>query len=340
MKGGQDIRILPIPAALGPYGVFQNLHGRGSGKHFSNQLKLAARSYHGAPLREFLEKFLARRSELVEKFRTRAVELAREWSAKGEAEVPRAAQTVNIVASAGEISAELGVTGFDASECKESAHTVFDRWLEARGTTGSIDEERSIEHLRSVVQSGWLSKFEDLDDTTREVPTRDGGTVDVEKDRPRLIEHAGYRKGVNAGSEVWIKSDFFKNHCCLTDHKAVCALLVKRGILKKSEHEQRYEIFRKPPKDDRQRFFVVLAEKLARSSTSNRRAHLHCGFASVSRQGAKPPKERKARWDYDGNYKHRGSVPEVSPHYADWRDPHGGRNPDLSDSIEMVESNP
>jgi hypothetical protein len=25
---------------------------------------------------------------------------------------------------------------------------------------------------------------------------------------------------------------------------------------------------------------------------------------------------------------------------ADWRDPHGGRNPDLSDSIEMVESNP
>jgi len=43
---------------------------------------------------------------------------------------------------------------------------------------------------------------------------------------------------------------------------------------------------------------------------------------------------------YDGNYKHRGSVPEVSPHYADWRDPHAGRNPDLGDSIEMVESNP
>jgi hypothetical protein len=26
------------------------------------------------------------------------------------------------------------------------------------------------------------------------------------------------------------------------------------------------------------------------------------------------------------------------PHYADWRYPHDGRNPDLSDSVEMAES--
>jgi hypothetical protein len=62
-------------------------------------------------------------------------------------------------------------------------------------------------------------------------------------------------------------------------------------------------------------------------------------FRIVSRQGAKS-QGMQSETGYDGNYKHRGSVPEVSPHYADWRDPHGGRNPDLSDSIEMVESNP
>ena len=37
------------------------------------------------------------------------------------------------------------------------------------------------------------------------------------------------------------------------------------------------------------------------------------------------------------NYKHCGSVPRFTYH-ADWRYPHDGRNPDLSDSVKMAES--
>ena len=218
-KEGQDVRLLNIPAIRYEHGAFQNIHGEKNGADFSNLVKRRAGTSYGKPLREFLDKFFDDPEPIIARFEARAEALAREWAASCKADaaaVQRSAQTFALAAAAGEIAADLGVTGFRLEECTSSAKAIFDHWLEGRGTPGSKDADRWVKKVRQYVEEGQSSKFRDLDDNIRVFYTPDGERREVEKDPPRLTVQAGYikRKDLDKRTEIWIHRETFRQDVC------------------------------------------------------------------------------------------------------------------------------
>src|ERR1700722_5233976 len=67
-----------------------------------------------------------------------------------------------------------------------------------------------------------------------------------------------------------------------------------------------------------------------------------CGFAGRHQSLTKPPviKEHKVTGITIESINTVDRSLRFSPHYADWQDPHSGRDPNLRDLIKVVKSSP
>jgi hypothetical protein len=107
-KAGQSIRLLSIPI-FGKYGAFNNLHDKKDGRELSDHLQTAAKKIYGTAGIEYLTKLVAETRNIDE--------LAEQYTLKlinGEtlsSQEARAAKRFALVALAGELATEYGVTG-------------------------------------------------------------------------------------------------------------------------------------------------------------------------------------------------------------------------------------
>jgi len=130
-KAGQSVRLLDIPTAR-QQGCFDRLHGHTSGEALSDAIKRAAVTHYGRPGRAFLER-------LTHDNRDFAVRLE---SLKGlpdfnrqdfEGQDKRAAGRFALLALAGELATEYGLTGWPEGEAVKAAVIGFNAWRSLRG---------------------------------------------------------------------------------------------------------------------------------------------------------------------------------------------------------------
>ena len=67
-----------------------------------------------------------------------------------------------MIAAAGELATEWGITGWRAGEATESAQRCFSNWLERRGTTGASDVEAGIRQVRAFIAANGASRFQQI----------------------------------------------------------------------------------------------------------------------------------------------------------------------------------
>lgn len=222
VKAGQSIRLVDIPADAGAnLGLFENLYRYKSGSEFAEALKERAKQAHGLPIIVFLEAL----SQRVKQQRLASLDIIHQFEQgfieeyvpeKADGQVMRGAKRFALVAYAGELATELGITQWPKGEAKKSAVMCFQAWLNHRGGIGSKEQQAILEQVRYFFQKFFDSGFVSTTDTESNPPFR-----------------KGFRCSAPDGSiQFWVLPEIFKHEIAeYYDPKMVAQYCIHAGYL-------------------------------------------------------------------------------------------------------------
>jgi len=194
IKAGQAVRLLDVPAAR-RFGAWDDLHGFANGPALSDAIKRAAATNHGHAGRAFLHCLTHDGSDFAAALERIKSLPAFEADGK-EGQDKRAAGRFALIALAGELATEYGVTGWPAGAAIEAAGEAFRAWQSLRGRGN--DERRQIpERVADFIERHGDSRFSDADlpDETMRI-NRAGWWRDGPGGRLYLFTTAGMREAL------------------------------------------------------------------------------------------------------------------------------------------------
>lgn len=193
-QAGMEARLLTIPANMHKdsntrlkLGIYQDAHTFPGGAPLSDHLSGACNQYHGAVAIEFIKALTdtSRRAEVIEhviRARERFSGLLAGRDISGQ--VARASDKFALLAVAGEIATELGLTGWQRGWATSAVRECFTAWLNQRGSTGNLEDSQTLEHIRSMISRYGESRF-----------TRwDSEAAKIDEHAPRTLERWGFRR--------------------------------------------------------------------------------------------------------------------------------------------------
>ncbi len=194
VKAGQEIRLLSIPAAR-QYGVFDELHDFPDGASLANAIKDAWPKCHGVAGRAFLEKLTCDTrdfSTVLADFRQESA-----FAPPGaEGQEVRAGGRFALIAMAGELATEYGLTGWPEGEALRAAVEGFRIWRSERGR-GNSERKQVIEAVARFIDKHGDARFSDANNTDDiRVHNRAGWWSDTDNGRIFYFNSAGMREAL------------------------------------------------------------------------------------------------------------------------------------------------
>lgn len=206
-KAGQEVRFADLPADAGHgQGLFEHVHDHDTPDAFARHLRVVTGQHFGAPLRAFLHRLtqdLAHSGNEVvqDRLRTRMGEIMREWLQpypEASGQVRSVAARFAMVAAAGELATQYGLTGWDHDTPGVMAGICFEAWLAERGTVGRREDEQAVAQLRDFIAKNGEARFE------RWVDPVQGDAAQSEESQP---PGERFRTQNRAGWKRWMKGD-------------------------------------------------------------------------------------------------------------------------------------
>lgn len=179
---GQMIRLLDIAADSQRYGAFDELHSAPDAATFSDKLKRATAAHYGSVGPAFVKTLIEKSSEdyrnklrgMHDRFRAQILTGARSPVSGLER---RAAERFALIALAGELATQRGLTGWTSLEALKAAIRVFGAWCEAEIDGPRDWAEPLIEKLCAyvTVNAGRIAEIDcEVADQTDAVALRSG----------------------------------------------------------------------------------------------------------------------------------------------------------------------
>ena len=214
-KAGQQVRLLDLPIRR-RHGAWDELHGQSDGRAFSDALKAAAATHCGHAGRLFLNRLTMDDRDFgarLEEIKTQPA-----FSPAGaEGQERRAAARFALIALAGELATEYGVTGWPPGTATDAAAGAYGWWRDARGK-GNDERRKVIEQLCAFVDAHGSSRFED-------VAPRHGS------DKMIVRYRAGWRKQADNGMIYYFTATGMREALKGFDFGAALDLLQAEGII-------------------------------------------------------------------------------------------------------------
>lgn len=209
MKAGQEVRLIDIPAVVpGAHGCFEVLHGLSDGRAFSQAMRQAAIAQHGTAGPAFVEWLCGQLVQHPDLIGDVLAPRIRQWCAGhvppgADGQVQRVGQRFAMVAIAGELATEAGITGWPVGVAAEMVGVIFRAWLRDRGSTGSREDQHLFERFRRFMVLNGSARFE----VVRE--SQDDGGTQTEPALPeggKTIMRAGWRwqEMTEIGERIWV----------------------------------------------------------------------------------------------------------------------------------------
>lgn len=218
---GVGVRMVQIPSDTGKYGAFEELHGFANGKEFAEHLEQASKQYHGAIFRDWLRFLTGNLAEATGRAKALKKEYERSLLPKDSGnQVGRIVDRFALLAVAGEMATEAGITGWQSGEAYAAAKQCLSAWLNDRGHSANQEEIDALEKVRRFITGNQYTRFADWDD---------------EKNRPAGM--VGYRrtiKGTNtseANTMFYVLSSGWKEICGTSDTTKTAKLCRDAGWL-------------------------------------------------------------------------------------------------------------
>ena len=235
-RAGQELRMIDLPADAGAgRGLFENLHGHESGGTLAQHLARAAETTYGTPGRVWLEWLTERTEALARPLRERMDAIEGQFVPEAAAgQVQRVGRRFALVAAAGELAIEAGITQWPAGEAINAARACFNAWIEARpGGIGLTEDAQMLRQMR-----GWFglhgdSRFKPWhrtdSDNKPNTPMMAGWRKEIMGDERNAT---GELVSVPVSREWFVMPDVFRTEACKGfTEKAALRLLSDRGHL-------------------------------------------------------------------------------------------------------------
>jgi putative DNA primase/helicase len=241
---GATLRLLNVAADRGlGFGVFDSPGPTGDARDLVNAFSTAAASAHGVAGPEFVKELISRAAEgeAIQNAIGHFVQCNVEHDSSGQVE--RAAKRFGLIATAGELATEFGVTGWQPGVATAAAVAAFKRWVEARGGDGKepAEDRAAIRQVTSIIVNYGESRFDEVDERGFPVePPVDGEGRPAPGPRPALVRY-GWRKG-EGDDRIWMIDDAIWESvfCQGFDPIQVSKALARHGLLKHAKGRLTY----------------------------------------------------------------------------------------------------
>jgi len=247
-RTGQEVRMADIPADAGAgLGAFERLHDFAGGAAFASHLAREVLVCHGAPGLEFIGWACSQWATLPKRLRTGMQALQGQWVPKGASgQVERVAARFALVAVAGELATEAGLTGWPQGESERAARVCFGAWLAARGGAGNGEVSAMLRQVRRFLESHGEGRFtwwhRASDDHSAKTLHRAGFRRMLNADGKPIKNDAEHQReygermapvdGEGVSEEFFVLPEVFRSEVCQGfDYQAVCRALVDHGCL-------------------------------------------------------------------------------------------------------------
>lgn len=161
---GQEIRLADIEADAGAgMGVFETIHNQLSPASMALSLKKYSSRYHGAVGMAWLQHVVAKRQvigRVIADITHRFVETVIQSNANGQ--MMRVARRFALVAAAGELASQFGLTGWKKDEAFQATQQCFTVWMDAFGAEGNREDRAIMAQVRGFFESYGASRFDNV----------------------------------------------------------------------------------------------------------------------------------------------------------------------------------
>ncbi len=222
VNAGMEIRLCDLPADAGAdMGLFENIQGYESASKFAETLKANAGKYYGTAFIDFIQHVLKNREAIPAMLKDCEKAFAESVltdNASGQAQ--RVAGRFALVAAAGELATQWGVTGWQPGESMTAAMTCFKAWVDGYGGQENKEERDMLAQVRRFLEAH-TDRFVLIDRAS-------------DSHAPKTLNRAGYRKPATDGlSEYLVLPETFKTEVCKGfNYRDVFKLLSGKGYVK------------------------------------------------------------------------------------------------------------
>lgn len=235
-RAGQELRMVDLPADAGAgLGVFDMLHEYESGGLLSQHLSRATEAFYGTPGRMWLEWLTDRTVGLSGRLRERMDAIEKQFVPKeASGQVQRVGRRFALIAAAGEMATEAGVTHWPEGQAIDAARACFNAWIGARpGGIGLTEEVQMLRQIRGWFGLNGDSRFKPWQRTDSDnkpnTPHMCGWRKEIMGD---VCNAVGDLVSVPVSREYFIQPDIFRTETSKGfNEKAALRLLSDRGHL-------------------------------------------------------------------------------------------------------------
>lgn len=197
-KAGQAVRIIDLPVTDQAHGAWDTLHHHPSGAALSDAIKREAETHYGHAGRAFLERLTRDDHDAVRELLTVIKERPEFNTEGGEGQFQRVAARFAVLALAGELATDYGVTGWPEGEAIRAAAVGLRLWLGMRdGKTTDAEGPQVVDQVTEFIERHGDSRFSDADsEQAQPVRERAGYWRQRDGERVYLFTAAGMREAL------------------------------------------------------------------------------------------------------------------------------------------------
>lgn len=233
IKAGQEVRIFDVPCADRPHGVWDTLHHYPDSRAFSDGIKNEAKAHYGTAGRAFLERLAAETEDLGSLLA--AIRVRPEFTTNGEGQEQRVAGRFAILAMAGELATEYGITGWQEGEAIKAAGDGLQAWRSLQADKDGANRERGqiVQAITDFIDRHGDSRFSDAD-----------AVPDTSQQRQTIIHNrAGYWRTTTERGRVYLFNsvgmrEALKGH----DFGRAITYLQEAGLMPPSRKDGKHQI--------------------------------------------------------------------------------------------------
>lgn len=253
-NAGIEVRIAHIDADAGKdLKTFDSLVLAATGEAQADKIRTLSSSYFGSAGMAWLEHITkdkaamtATANTLFDEFMSRYPDI--------KAQAYRVGTRFAIVAAAGEMATQAGITGWQSGQAIKAVATCFDNWLDNYGRDGEHEQRQIIEHIRAFIEQHGSSRFQ---------PYHSPIFSEYE---PKTINRAGYHN-YDTGEYYFLTSVFDREVCSTFSSKKVLQVLIEANLLNSNEPNRGTLRISIPHSRTRVRVYAVKADILNHDPT-------------------------------------------------------------------------
>lgn len=162
-KLGQEMRMINIDIDDSPYGIFNCIDFEESAASQAMLLNSHTKKYYGVAGKQWLEYLTRNKVDVIDIANTLLTEYSKVLAENfSEGHIIRVAKSFALVAVAGELATQAGITSWQSGVAFSAIKTVFDNWIKNLKEKGNYEEKEILEKIKLFFIQNGSSRFEQL----------------------------------------------------------------------------------------------------------------------------------------------------------------------------------